>query len=88
MSGDLKQITSSIIAAARHRWLQPEEIFLLLVKPKELGLPVHTTINQTPRGISFNNYYNDVSLLPHILDGDVFVLNVKNAKVDGLEWAK
>ena len=47
---DYSEIARTIFAAAKLRWLQPEEIYLLLVKPKELGLQI-SHAHQNPSGL-------------------------------------
>jgi hypothetical protein len=44
VSVDWNQVSRYIFKQASHRWLHPEEIYLLLIKPKELGVNISENV--------------------------------------------
>lgn len=50
MNSELAGIGHLIQENAKSRWLHPEEIFLLLLRPAEMNFPLQSRYLTTPKG--------------------------------------
>lgn len=91
---DLQQIGQHLVEQAQHRFLEPEEIFLLLVRLKEMNIgdlivKEIPTASNPPQG---NNPYlsfrsNFIQTFPNYSVGRLYAFSNLDFKKDGKEWA-